>query len=330
MNVPGCPLPRSSAASQWRALTDLLRELREANPFYQAKLAGVDLERNAPSLADFLNRLPFTTRAELLADQCQHPPYGRNQTYPLTRYPYLSRAAAAGHDLYWLDTPESWQQQIAGWRRAFEAAGIYPVDHVLGAAPCGPERLSWAACAAMQQMGALTIAGGTMTPDEAIRAIVEHSVSVLCAAPATAVAIAEAAGRLGIEPRQTGLRRILLTHEGDSEIAARRARLRQLWPSASVAEQLCFLETGPLGFSCASLRNLICLLETHHLIEVLEPATLTPAKPGQMGELVVTTLQRPGMPVLRFRTGFLVRHRASPCGYFSLEDGILGQLGTEA
>ena len=50
---------------------------------------------------------PFTTKAELVADQAEHPPYGSNLTYPLDRYSRLHQTSgtSTGRPLRWLDTP---------------------------------------------------------------------------------------------------------------------------------------------------------------------------------------------------------------------------------
>ena len=66
-------------------LSGLLAALR-TNPFYAAKLAGTGLLDGVASLAEFSARCPFTTKAELVADQLAHPPYGTNLTFPLERY----------------------------------------------------------------------------------------------------------------------------------------------------------------------------------------------------------------------------------------------------
>ena len=68
----------------------------------------------------------------------------------------------------------------------------------------------------------------------------------------------------------------------------------------------------------------------NYLPEVLEPRTAAPVKPGETGELVLTTLDRLGSPLLRYRTGDLVKPRAHSlctCGRheLALEGGILGR-----
>ena len=61
--------PPALAALQRRKLAALLEQVRATNPFYRDKLAGVSFD----PLTDPLDRLPFTTRAELEADQAAPP-----------------------------------------------------------------------------------------------------------------------------------------------------------------------------------------------------------------------------------------------------------------
>src|SRR5438105_12679505 len=98
-------LPRTELARlQSERLVALLAEVLPRNRFYARKLAdaGVDL-RSVTSRAD-LARLPFTTKAELLANQAQHPPFGDVLTYPLERYTrFHQTSGTSGRPLRWLD-----------------------------------------------------------------------------------------------------------------------------------------------------------------------------------------------------------------------------------
>src|SRR5215469_16537937 len=83
----------------------LLAEIVPRNAFYAARLAGADP-------ADFA-RLPLTTKADLLADQAAHPPYGTVLTYPRERYCRLHQTSGtSGRPLRWLDTRESWDWML--------------------------------------------------------------------------------------------------------------------------------------------------------------------------------------------------------------------------
>src|SRR5438105_884908 len=72
--------------------------------------------------------LPFTTKAELIADQAAHPPYGTGLTYPLDRYNRLHQTSGTttGRPLCWLDTPEPSQCVLDQWRSQVTLIGLPP------------------------------------------------------------------------------------------------------------------------------------------------------------------------------------------------------------
>jgi len=71
------------------------------------------------------------------------------------------------------------------------------------------------------------------------------------------------------------------------------------------------------------------VIETDHLVEVVDPSSGVPKASGEVGEMVVTTLGRWGSPLIRYRTGDLVRidPQPCPCGrpFVRLQGGILGR-----
>ncbi len=86
-----------------RKLRAGLTEVLKTNAFWRSRLTDV-------RTWDDFERLPLTTKAELLADQATQPPYGTNLTYPLDRYVRLHQTSGSSgdHPLLWLDTAESW------------------------------------------------------------------------------------------------------------------------------------------------------------------------------------------------------------------------------
>jgi phenylacetate-CoA ligase len=60
-------------------------------------------------------------------------------------------------------------------------------------------------------------------------------------------------------------------------------------------------------------RNGLHVAEDHFLIELINPETLEPVKPGDIGELVITTLTKEAFPVIRYRTRDLTRLLPGPC-----------------
>jgi phenylacetate-CoA ligase len=89
-------------------------------------------------------------------------------------------------------------------------------------------------------------------------------------------------------------------------------------------------ETGPASFECPVRTGVLHIIESGFIPEVVDPSTGATAPAGQTGELVLTTLGRTGSPLLRYRTGDLVKtslDTVCECGRsdLALEGGILGR-----
>ena len=98
-------------------LAALLAEVLPGNPFWQAKFAGAGVAAADVRTLYDLRKLPFSTKAEILADQEAHPPYGSNLTYDLPRNSLLHQTSGTtGTPLRWLDTPQSWEAILGNWR----------------------------------------------------------------------------------------------------------------------------------------------------------------------------------------------------------------------
>src|SRR5438093_9072671 len=126
-------------ALQGERLRGLLAEILPANRFYAAKFAEAGLAAASVRAVADLHRLPFTTKAELLADQAEHPPYGTNLTYPRPRYPRLHQTSGTqGRPLRWLDTAESWQWMLDCWKQIYRITGVGTADRLCFAFSFGP------------------------------------------------------------------------------------------------------------------------------------------------------------------------------------------------
>ena len=89
-------------------------------------------------------------------------------------------------------------------------------------------------------------------------------------------------------------------------------------------------EIGPVSFECPQRPGVLHIIESAYCAEVIDPQTCQPVEPGGTGELVLTNLGRSGSPLLRYRTGDIVRSAAATpcvCGRYdlALEGGILGR-----
>src|SRR3954465_3254516 len=91
---------------QRQRLRALFDAIVPTNRFYTAKIAESGLAADRLHQPEVFAQLPFTTKAELVADQQANPPYGTNLTYPLGHYTRLHQTSGtSGQPLRWLDTP---------------------------------------------------------------------------------------------------------------------------------------------------------------------------------------------------------------------------------
>jgi len=89
-------------------------------------------------------------------------------------------------------------------------------------------------------------------------------------------------------------------------------------------------EIGPVSYQNPHRTDVLHIIESSYYAEVIDPQTLEPIKSGETGELILSTLGREGSPLLRYRTGDLVKPVAEPIeamGRYdlALEGGILGR-----
>src|SRR5262245_21563386 len=123
---------------QNQKLRHLLSEIT-SNEFYQNKFKASGLTFADIKNAVDLQALSFTTKAELVNDQAEHPPFGRLPTYPLSRYRYLHQTSGTtGRPLKWLDTAESFQWFVDSWGYVYRGAGVDDKDIVFCAFSFGP------------------------------------------------------------------------------------------------------------------------------------------------------------------------------------------------
>ena len=319
------------AGRQLAALHRLLTAVLAGNPFYRQKLAAAGVTAPPATLADFFRTVPPTTKAEIVADQRDHPPFGSNLTYPLERYTrYSQTSGTTGRPLRWLDTPESWEWMVANWLVVFRASGVGPGDRIMFAFSFGPFLGFWTSFDAGQRLGCLCIPGGGMSSAARLATIFEAGCTVLCCTPTYAIRLGEVAQEVGIDLARAPVQRILVAGEPGAAIPATRTRLEALWPTATLRDHHGMTEVGPVTYECPVRRGVLHVIETAYIAEINDVATGQPVPPGEIGELWLTPLGRIGSPLIRYRTGDLVRAaRESPCACgryeLALEGGILGR-----
>ena len=305
--------PSATKELQLRKLQAGLREVLRNNTFWRSRLHDVS------GWHDF-ERLPLTSKTELVADQATHAPFGTNLTYPLESYVRVHQTSGSSGDtpLRWLDTAESWEWWERIWaEHVYRAAGVGPSDRVFFAFSFGPFIGFWSAFGGAQRLGALCISGGAMTSEQRVRNLLDVGATVLLSTPTYALRLADVASEIGVDVSGASIRTTIHAGEPGASIPATRSAIEAAW-SAVAYDHTGMTELGPTGFSC-SARDGVHLVESEFIFEV-----------SPDGELIATNLGRWGMPLIRYRTGdrVVVSREPCPCGspFLKVVGGIQGRV----
>ena len=316
---------------QTERLRALLLELRAGNAFYRDRLAKAALGE-VPTLAEFVAKMPFTSKMDLVWDREEFPPYGSNLTYPIGRYSRFCQSSGTTRGpLPSLDTAESWSAMLDCWDRVYEAAGVGPGEKIFFAFSFGPFLGFWTAFESATRRGNLSIPGGGLSSKARLQAMVAHEVEVLCCTPTYAMRLGELfAAHANDETATYRLKKIVVAGEPGGSLPEVRRRLSDLWKGARVFDHHGMTETGPVTYEHPDKPLALCVIEEAYFAEIIDRENQTEVAPGQKGELVLTTLTRTACPLLRYRTGDLVEKAYfTPAGASSglcLEGGILGRV----
>jgi phenylacetate-CoA ligase len=129
-----------------------------------------------------------------------------------------------------------------------------------------------------------------------------------------------------IDPAGLDVRRIIVAGEPGGSVPELRRRIESHW-NARLVDHAGASEVGPWGYGDKEGRGLF-VLESEFIAEFLSLASGGPATDGELSELVLTSLGRFGSPVIRYRTGDVVRPRFGAGGevqFTLLEGGVLGR-----
>jgi phenylacetate-CoA ligase len=309
-------------------LRGLVRAILPHNRFYAAKLARV--ADNLPSLATLAD-WPFTFKEELVEAAAAAGGPG-NLTWARDRYVRFHQTSGThGRPLPVFDTAEDWAWWMACWEAILDRGGVRPGDRVLVASSFGPYAGFWSCFDAVVSRQAMAIPAGGMTTLARLELARALGATVLVATPSYALHLAEVAAEHKLDLEQLPIRLVIVAGEPGGSIPAVRSRIREAW-GAELLDHAGATEVGPWGVGDLAGRGLDVIEPWFHP-EFLSVETGRPAGPGELSELVITTLGRLGAPVIRYRTGDLVRPlwptpaetAAGASPWVRLEGGILGR-----
>lgn len=276
-------------------------------PFYRSKFEELKIDYdNFRSLAD-LRRLPFTTKQDLRNNY----PYGlfavplRDVVRIHSSSGTTGLATVVG---YSKNDIKNWADLVA---RILTGAGVTADDVIQIAFGYGLFTGGFGLHYGAERLGASVIPISSGNTKRQIQIMQDFKTTALVCTPSYALIIADTLMEMGINPHGLSLRVGLFGAEPWSEAMRR-----------EINEKLGIISTDNYGLSevmgpgvageCQECNGLH-INEDHFLLEVIDPETLDPVAPGEIGELVITTLTKEAFPMIRYRTRDLTRLMPEPC-----------------
>ncbi len=274
--------------------------------FAESHIAPDDIR----SLSD-LGRIPFTTKQDLRDSY----PFGMSAV-PLSRVVRLhSSSGTTGTPTVILHTQRDLDEWANAVARCLYMVGLRPGDIFQNSSGYGMFTGGLGFQYGAERLGMLTVPAAAGNTKRQIKFITDFGTTALHAIPSYAGRLYEVMEEMGIDPRRdTHLRTLIIGAEPHSE--EQRRRIEQMlgvkaYNSFGMSE-MC----GPgVAFECTE-QNGLHIWEDYYIVEIVDPVTLEPVPEGEVGELVLTTINREAMPLLRYRTRDLTRILPGecPCG----------------
>lgn len=292
---------------QSKRLKDTVQRIYHAVPSYRKKMQEIGLTPHDIKSVDDLNRLPFTTKADLRDNY----PFGLF-TVPMSEIVRLhASSGTTGKPTvvgYTRQDIQMWAEVVT---RSLCMAGVHHNDIVQIAYGYGLFTGGLGLHYGTENLGAsvIPISGGNTTKQ--IQLMEDFGSTVICCTPSYALNVAEVMREKGVSPEDLKLRVGVFGAEPWTE-AMRKEIESKLGIKAIDIYGLSEI-VGP-GVSCECEHQCgMHINEDHFLPEIIDPETLEPVASGEMGELVFTTITKEGMPLIRYRTRDLTRLIDEPC-----------------
>lgn len=279
--------------------------------FYRKRFADAGLSPEDIMTLDDLKKVPFTTKQDLRDTY----PFGM-ASIPLSECTRLhSSSGTTGNPTVILHSRrdlEEWANAVA---RCLWKVGCRPEDVFQNTSGYGMFTGGLGFQYGAERLGMLTVPAAAGNTLRQIKFFTDFKTTVVHAIPSYAARLYEVMCERGIDPRKdTSLRILAIGAEPHSEDTRKRIEDMlgvKAYNSFGMSE-MC----GPgVAFECPRQEGMH-IWEDYYIVEIIDPVTLEPVPDGEVGELVLTTLKREAMPLLRYRTRDLTRiiPGECPCG----------------
>ena len=279
--------------------------------FYKKRFEEAGITPDDIKTLDDIRKIPFTTKQDLRDTY----PFGM-RSVPLDKCVRLhSSSGTTGNPTVILHTQKDLDEWANAVARCLWMVGLRPDDVFQNSSGYGMFTGGLGFQYGAERLGMLTVPAAAGNTLRQIKFITDFGTTAIHAVPSYVTRIKEVMDELGIDPKKdTKLKLLAIGAEPHSE--EQRKKIEKMlgvkaYNSFGMSE-MC----GPgVGFECKE-QNGLHFWEDYYIVEIVDPETLEPVPDGEIGELVLTTINREAMPLLRYRTRDLTRVLGydCPCG----------------
>ena len=276
-------------------------------PYYREAFDDAGVKPSDLRHLEDLTRFPFTNKKIERDRQVAYPDLGDMVAVPEREIVFVAASSGStGVPTLSPFTRRDFEEFQDVQARLFWATGMRPTDRYVHALNFtlfvgGPDVIG------AQRLGALCIWAGAIPSDRLLFILKEFKPTTTWTTPSYAWYLGETARKQGIDPaRDLAIRRIIVAGEPGGSIPATRRAIEELW-DAEVYDFYGLSDIFGANAGMCEAKDGLHVAEDHTLVEVLDPESLEPVAEGEPGELVLTTLRKRARPMIRFRTGDIVK-----------------------
>jgi len=302
-------LPREAIQSlQLKRLQATVERVSATVPYYQESFKKAGVTPGQIKTLDDLRRLPFTYKQ----DMRDNYPYGLFAV-PLDQIVRIhASSGTTGKPTvvgYTRRDIDNWAEMMA---RSFVSAGAHRGDVIHNAYGYGLFTGGLGAHYGAEKLGASVIPMSGGNTKKQIMIMKDFGSTVLTCTPSYSLFLAEAAAEEGIDIRELKLRVGIFGAEPWSEEMRNEIEEKVNIKAIDIYGLSEILGPG-VAIECIEAQKGLHIWEDHFIPEIINPDTGETLPDGELGELVITTITKEGIPMVRYRTRDITRIIAEPC-----------------
>ncbi|MCS7098373.1 MAG: phenylacetate--CoA ligase [Candidatus Methanomethyliaceae archaeon] len=300
-------LPKSEIEEiQRKRLRQIVKYLYENSSFYRNKLRGIDIDEIRSK--EDLRKIPFTTKDDIRDNY----PFGLICVDFSKIVRFHASSGTTGNPTvvaYTIQDIENWSELC---KRCLEIVDVNSNDVVQIAYGYGLFTGGLGFHYGAERLGAKVIPASTGNTKRQIKLMKDLGTTVICCTPSYGLYLAEVAKEEGINPkRDLKLKAGIFGAEPWSENTRRKLE-ENFVENAYDIYGMSELNGPGVAMEC-KFKNGLHIWEDHYIVEIIDPNTGEVLEPEEKGEMVVTTLTKEAMPLLRYRTRDITILNDDPC-----------------